>query len=118
MLAGTVAAALLLLKFTNTPLAPAAAESVTVPVAAAPPITGFGDTVNPVIVPLFENPLTDTSRRASERPGPLARMIVEPFFNPVTPTFTAAVFAGIVTEDGTLTTPGVLSLSVTTTLAC
>ena len=51
MLAGTVAFPLLLDRVTNAPLAPAAADNVTVPVAWLPPVTGFGATLKPVIVP-------------------------------------------------------------------
>ena len=51
MLVGTVALPLLLARVTVTPLGPAGAESVTVPVAGEPPVTGFGDTLTPVIVP-------------------------------------------------------------------
>ena len=51
MLVGTVALLLLLPRVTSTPLGPAGVESVTVPVAGEPPVTGFGDTVTPVIVP-------------------------------------------------------------------
>ena len=42
MLVGTVALPLLLPRVTSTPLGPAGAESVTVPVEGEPPVTGFG----------------------------------------------------------------------------
>ena len=51
MLAGTAAAALLLLSVTSTPPDPAAADRVTVPVEGEPPVTVFGDTLTPVMVP-------------------------------------------------------------------
>ena len=51
MLAGTAAATLLLLSVTITPLAPAGADNVTVPVEGEPPVTVFGDTLTPVMVP-------------------------------------------------------------------
>ena len=51
MLTGTVAATLLLLSVTSTPPAPAAADNVTVPVEGDPPVTTFGDTLTPVMVP-------------------------------------------------------------------
>lgn len=51
MLAGVVAAPLLLPSVTSTPPGPAGADNVTVPVALLPPVTGFGATLTPVIVP-------------------------------------------------------------------
>jgi dolichol kinase len=51
MLTGTVAAALLLLSVTSTPPDPAGADNVTVPVEGEPPVTVFGDTLTPVMVP-------------------------------------------------------------------
>ena len=51
MLVGVVAAPLLLPSVTKTPPGAAGADSVTVPVALFPPVTGFGTTLMPVIVP-------------------------------------------------------------------
>ena len=49
---GTVAEPLLLVSVTETPVDPAGADRVTVPVEDEPPVTGLGDSVNPLIVPI------------------------------------------------------------------
>ena len=51
MLAGVLAAPLLLPSVTSTPPGPAGADKVTVPVAEFPPVTGLGTTLTPVMVP-------------------------------------------------------------------
>ncbi len=116
-MAGSVAEPLPLVKVTDTPPAPAGADSVTVPIEDEPPVTGLGDRVKPVIVPC---PAPEPGLMVSI---PLTVLPEVPVMVAMVVLLTLLVFtgkvplldpAGIVMLMGTVAEP-VLLVSVTTT---